>query len=74
MSVTEICTTCTSNTPTLPCKTTLSLKNLPASSVPHLHAPGVDQPTLPLFLKTLHLSKQTKKLKNRVQYIFPQKN
>lgn len=72
MSVTEICTTCTSNKPTLPCKASLSFKNLPASSAPHLHAPAVGQPTSPLFLKTLHLSKQTKNfLKNEYSTFSP---
>lgn len=64
MSVTEIFTTCTNKKPTPPCKSSLSLKNLTASAVPHLHAPAVDQSTSPPFLKTLHLSKQMKNLKN----------
>lgn len=73
MSVTEICTTCTSNKPTPTCKASLSLKNPTTSSVPHLHAPAVYQPTPPLFPKK-HLSKQTKKLKIEYSTFFPHKN
>lgn len=71
MSVTEICTTCTSKKP--PCKASLSLKNLTASAVPHLHAPAMNQSTSPPFLKTLHLSKQMKNLKIEYSTFFPLK-